>query len=115
MKRKNNTKLTLIKLIHTAIWFVLASAIFYVLYASIFDRVNILVWLCIGLVFLEAIILLMFKWRCPLTLLGYKYIENPHIGFDIFLPNWLAKHNKMIFSVLFSIGLVLVLWRTFVR
>ncbi|MFT7189365.1 MAG: hypothetical protein ACI9AV_002644, partial [Sediminicola sp.] len=32
-------------------------------------------------------------------------------NFDIFLPNWLAKYNKVIFTTLFIIGLGLVLIR----
>ena len=116
MKRlSNNTKLNLLRLIHTMIWCILVAAILYILYAGIFDRVNMLVWLCIGLVFIESIILLICKWKCPLTLLGYRYTNNHAIGFDIFLPTWLAKHNKAIFSVLFSVGLALVLWRVLIN
>jgi len=109
----SNTKLILIKVIHTALWCVFASAIFYTLYAGIFNDIGALVWFCIGLVFLEAIILLIFKWKCPFTLLAQKYTENPYVGFDIFLPMWLARNNKTIFSILFAVGLILVLWRTF--
>jgi len=112
MKRlDNHTKIILIKLTHTAIWCIFVAAILYVLYAGIFDKVNMLVWFCIGLVFVEGIILLSFKGKCPLTVLGYKYTDNPHVGFDIFLPVWLAKHNKMIFSMLFVIAVAFVLWR----
>ena len=113
MKRlDDNKKLILIKLIHTAIWGVFIVAILYILYAGIFDNVSMLVWFCVGLVFVEGIILLICKGKCPFTLLGYKYTNNPRVGFDIFLPVWLAKNNKTIFSVLFSIGFILVLWRT---
>jgi len=116
MKRlDNDTKLILIKLIHTGIWFVMASAIFYILYAGVFDRVGLLVWFCIGLIFIEFIILLIFKWNCPLTLLSHNYTDNRNIGFDIFLPAWLARNNKKIFSALFSIGLAFVLWRVFIQ
>ena len=112
MKRlDNDNKLMLIKIAHTVIWCVFVIAILYILYAGIFDRVSGLVWFCIGLVFIEGIILLIFKGKCPFTLLGYKYANNPEIGFDIFLPAWLAKNNKLIFTSLFFIGLVLVLWR----
>ena len=112
MKKTNNPRaLTLIKLIHTAIWFILVVAILFVLYAGLFDQVNVLVWICIGLVLIETIVLLIFKWNCPLTILGRSYTNNPSLGFDIFLPVWLAKYNKMIFSVLFLIGLALVIWR----
>ena len=38
-------------------------------YAGLFDRVNALVWYCAGLIIIEFIILLIFKWKCPLTLL----------------------------------------------
>jgi hypothetical protein len=107
----DNKKLILIKLIHTAIWCGFVVAILYILYAGIFDSVSMLVWFCIGLVFVEGIILLVCKGKCPFTLLGYKYTNNPRIGFDIFLPVWLAKYNKTIFAVLFSIGFILVLWR----
>jgi len=111
VKEHNNTKLTVIKLIHTVVWCVMVSAIFYIIYAGIFDRVDILVWFCIGLVLIEGTVLLICKGKCPLTLVGRKYTNNHEIGFDIFLPRWLAKNNKVIFSVLFLIGLVLVLLR----
>jgi hypothetical protein len=104
-------KLFLIKLAHTAIWCVFVAAILYVLYAGIFDRVNVLVWVCIGLVVIEGVILLVCKGKCPFTIMGYKYTDNPRVGFDIFLPKWLAKYNKIIFTTIFLIGLALVLWR----
>ena len=113
-KLDDSSKLILIKLTHTAIWSVFVAAILYILFAGIFERVNVLVWICIGLVFIEGIVLLIFKWKCPFTLLGHKYTNDHHIGFDIFLPTWLAKNNKTIFSALFVIGLALVLWRVFV-
>jgi len=107
----DNTKLTQIKLAHTAIWFMFVLAILYILYAGIFDKINALVWLCIGAVVIEGIVLLIFNGKCPFTIAGYKYAVNPQVGFDIFLPLWLAKHNKIIFSTLFIIGLALVAWR----
>ena len=104
----DDARLFLIKLAHTVIWYVFVAAIFYVLYAGISDKVNILAWLCIGLVFVEGIVLFLCKGKCPFTLLGYKYTNNPQVGFDIFLPAWLAKNNKLIFTILFLIGLTLV-------
>jgi len=108
-------KLNLIKLVHTIIWCIFVAAILYVLYAGIFDKVSIWTWICIGLVFIEGAVLLICKGKCPFTILGYKYADNPQVGFDIFLPAWLAKHNKVIFSVVFFIGLGLVLWRVFIQ
>ena len=107
----DDNKLILIKLTHTAIWGVFVFVILYVLYAGIFDRVSVLVWFCIGFVFIEGIILLICKGKCPLTLLGHKYTNSPSAGFDIFLPVWLARNNKTVFGTLFFIGFLLVLWR----
>ena len=105
-------KLTIIKLTHTIIWGIFVVAILYVCYAGVFNQVNKLVWFCIAAVLLEGIVLLINKRKCPLTSLACKYADVHPVGFDIFLPKWLAKHNKLLFSTIFLIGLSLVLWRT---
>jgi len=48
---------------------------------------------------------------CPLTQVAKKYTDKHVVGFDIFLPSWLAKHNKAIFTSLFAIGLAFVIYR----
>jgi hypothetical protein len=65
----------------------------------------------IGLVLLEGIILLIFNWRCPLTVAGYRYSDTKEVGFDIFIPKWIAKYNKFIFTIIFAAGFVLVFLR----
>ena len=112
IKKIANKKLTGIKLIHTMIWFIFVFAILYVCYAGVFNKVNRLVWFCVGAVLLECIVLSVNKWKCPLTSIASKYNANNHSSnFDIFLPEWLAKHNKTLFSIIFFVGLSLVLWR----
>ena len=113
VKCNDKTKLLWIKIVHTVIWVIFAASIFYILFAGIFNRVAVLVWVSIGLVILEFIILLICKWRCPLTIIAGRYTDNRSVGFDIFLPAWLAKYNKTIFSILFLVGVALVLWRNF--
>ena len=107
----NSKKLSLVKILHTAIWCVFVVAILFVLYAGVFDKVNTLVWYCIGLIIIEGMVLFACKWRCPLTILGSRYTSDTQVGFDICIPKRLAKHNKTIFSTLFIIGVILVLWR----
>ena len=108
----NRQKLILVKLLHTFIWGLFVIAIMYIIYAGTFDRVNYFVWMCIGAVIIEAIVLLIYKWRCPLTIIAGKYTDNHTVGFDIFIPQWLARHNKTIFTTIFVIGVILVIWRT---
>jgi len=70
-----------------------------------------LTWIAIALIMVEGIILLINGWRCPLTSLGEKYTEQTDIGFDIFLPRWVAKINKNIFTTIYLIGVLIVIYR----
>lgn len=106
-------KLLAIKLIHTIIWAFFVFVIFYILYSGITNRVNTFTWIGIGLIIGEGFVLLVFKMFCPLTLLARKYSDSQKENFDIFLPNWLAKHNKIIFTTVFIVGLILVVTRVF--
>lgn len=104
-------KLLYIKIIHTIIWLFYVFIIGYILYASVYNIINLYLFIAIGFVVLEGIILLIFKWKCPLTVIGYKYSNNHEVGFDIFLPKWLAKNNKSIFSAIFAIGVIITIYR----
>lgn len=97
-----------IKTVHTIIWAVMASACVYVLYAGISGVTNTAVWLCITLIVLEGIVLLINKGTCPLTPMARRYTKERKENFDIYLPEWLAKHNKTIFTAIFIIGLLLI-------
>jgi len=108
-------KLVLIKIIHTIIWTFFASMIFYTFYAGIVNKVNVYTWIAIGFVVLESIVLVIFKWYCPLTIIARKYSDSQKENFDIYLPNWLAKHNKTIFTIIFTIALILVIFRVLQR
>ena len=108
---KSSHKLLTIKAMHTVIWVFFVLIILYILYSAIVDRIDILTWIAIALIVVEGIILLINDWRCPLTILGEKYTEQTDVGFDIFLPRWVAKNNKTIFTSLYSIGVVIVIYR----
>tara|TARA_R110000868_G_scaffold291085_3_gene551426 strand:+ start:5287 stop:5625 length:339 start_codon:yes stop_codon:yes gene_type:complete len=107
-----NNNLLLIKLFHTLIWFIFVVVIFFVLYSGISNNINLYTWIGIGLIIGEGIVLPVFKMFCPLTVLARKYSDSQKENFDIFLPNWLAKYNKLIFTSIFPIGLILVLYRS---
>lgn len=104
-------KLFAMQLIHTTIWVFYFVVIFYILYSGLANKINVYTWIAIGLVFFEGLILLLFKNNCPLSLIARKYTDSKKDNFDIFLPNWLARYNKLIFSLLFVLGLLLVGFR----
>lgn len=105
------TKLILIKVVHTAIWLFFNVVIFYLLYAAITSKIDKWVWICIGLVIGEGLVLVAFKMFCPLTVLARKYSDSTEENFDIFLPNWLAKYNKLIYTSIFCIAVIIVIYR----
>lgn len=108
---KNTSKLSLIKWIHTIVWLVFALAVLYIIYSALFDDVGMLTWLSIAAILAETLVLLAFKWRCPLTLVAQDYTSSRKDNFDIYLPEWLARNNKVIFTILFLLGLVGVVYR----
>lgn len=109
----DNNKLITIKLAHTLIWAFFVAVILYIVYSGITNSVTIYTWIGIGLVIGEGLVLLMFKMYCPLTVLARNYSDSKKANFDIFLPNWLAKHNKVIFTSIFILGLIVVMARVF--
>ena len=111
MTAKN--KLILTKLLHTLIWVFFVSVIFYVLYCGITGRITTLTWVSIGLVVFEGLVLLIFRMRCPLTYVARRYSDSSKDNFDIYLPDLIAKYNKQIFTTIFVIGLILVVYHTF--
>ena len=100
--------LTLIKLAHTLIWAVLASTILALPVLGVLRRYR---WAAIitAVILLECAVLALNGGRCPLTDLAARFTDNRANNFDIYLPNWLAQHNKVIFGGLFIAGEVVVL------
>jgi hypothetical protein len=108
---ENDIKLILIKIIHTAIWIFFNVVIFYMLYAAIANKLDLWLWMGYGFVFLEGLILLMFKNHCPLNLLARKYTNSSKANFDIYLPSWLAKYTKLIYTTIFAIVCIITLYQ----
>ena len=102
---KNETKLTLVKTLHTLVWLFFNVVLFYMAYAVIINKIDKFIWIGIGLIVLEGIVLLIFNKVCPLTIVARKYSDSTKDNFDIYLPNWLAKWNKLIYTILF-VGII---------
>ncbi|MBC8084361.1 MAG: hypothetical protein H7Z21_14255 [Hymenobacter sp.] len=103
-----HSRLLLIKSIHTIIWGFFVIAIGCVVYSRVVDRITVYTWVASGLVIGEGMVLVSLKNRCPLTLMARKYSASPADNFDIFLPNWLARYKKLIFTAIYLVGMLLV-------
>jgi hypothetical protein len=106
-------KLLAIKLLHTLVWAFFVTIIFYIVYSGLTNELTTFTWISIGLVIVEGVVLLLFKMFCPLTVIARKYSDSEKANFDIFLPEWLAKYNKEIFTSIYLLGVALVLLRHF--
>ena len=100
--------LTLVKILHTVIWAVFAGSIMVLPWAGITRRFRLAAILT-ALILFECGVLAVNHGRCPLTDLARHYTSDPTDNFDIYLPNWLARHNKTIFGSLFVAGELVVL------
>ena len=102
--------LILVRTIHTVVWAFFVAAIL---------AMPVLAWYghfgwsaaAAGAVVVEGLILLANRGRCPLTDVAGRYTEARRANFDIYLPEWLARYNKAIFTTLFVLGGAFVLWR----
>ena len=80
-------------------------------YAVIVNKIDRLVWIGIALIVLEGVVLLIFSKMCPLTIIARKYSDSTKNNFDIYLPDWLAKYNKLIYTTFFIIIVAGIFYR----
>ena len=88
-----------IKLVHTAIWALLATCIVAIPIVGLRRRFTGALTLT-AFVLIECGILALNHGRCPLTDVAARYTAERGANFDIYLPNWLAQRNKAIFGAL---------------
>jgi hypothetical protein len=107
--RRQYRVLTVVKVIHTAVWAFFAGCIAALPFAGWvgrFDWVLILTAFILG----ECGVLALNRGKCPLTSIAGRYTADRSAAFDIYLPEWLAARNKAIFGTMFVVNEVIVLW-----
>lgn len=106
-----SSKLIIVKIVHTAVWIFFNVVIFYLLFAVVVDKIDKWIWICLSLILLEGLVLLVFKNICPITKVARIYSDSEKENFDIYLPNWLAKYNKEIYSTIVVISVLILIYR----
>lgn len=104
-------KLVLIKIVHSIVWLFFNVVLFYLFYAVVTNRIDNWVWIGLGFFLAEGIVLLIFRNFCPLTLIARRYSDSTKDNFDIYLPEWLAKYNKKIYTSLLGIVILILAYR----
>src|ERR1700712_3009455 len=106
-------KLIIVKVIHTVIWICFNIVILYMLYAAIVNKLDWRLWAGYGIIMGEGIILFAFNYVCPLTIIAHKYSRSAKDNFDIYLPNGLARYNKLIYTGILIVISIITIFRLF--
>ncbi len=108
-------RLHAVKVIHTVAWAFFAGCIAAIPVYAARGQFEVASGL-IAIVFLEVLVLVANRWRCPLTNVAARFTDDRRDNFDIYLPLWIARYNKIIFGWLFVAGLLFTLarWRGWV-
>ena len=105
-----------VKVVHTLAWAFFAGCILALPVAAWRAAFGVAGGL-IAIVIVEVVVLVANGWRCPLTDVAARYTDDRRDNFDIYLPLWLARWNKLIFGLLFVAGLLFTVacWRGWMR
>jgi hypothetical protein len=102
-----------IKIVHTAVFWLLSLCVAYALYCGIANRIGVWTWVAVGLLLLESVVLAASGWTCPLTVLAERQGAAQGSVADIFLPKWLADRIFPVCGTLYAVALVLIALRVF--
>jgi hypothetical protein len=102
-----------IKLVHTAIFWILSGCVLYALLSGVTNRITTWTWIAVGLLLVESVVLMVSGWTCPLTLLAERQGAARGSVADLFLPKWFADRIFPICGTLYVVALVVILWRVF--
>lgn len=109
----NPTALKTIKAVHTIVWAFFAGCIVAIPLASWRDEHEAAAVLAV-IVSVEVVVLALNRWRCPLTSAASRYTADCRENFDIYLPLWLARYNKVLFGSLYIAGVAFAIARSVV-
>lgn len=105
-----DSRLIAIKMLHTVVWAFFAGCIVAIPLAARDGRLA-LAGALIAIVMVESLVLVLNRWRCPLTAVAARYTTQRQANFDIYLPLWLARYNQPIFGGLYVLGIAYTLVR----
>jgi len=103
-----HASLSFVKLLHTFVWAVLAGCVVAIPVLALlgYDREAVALIL---VVLVEVLVLIVNGGHCPLTAVAARYTLDRRDNFDIYLPEWLARYNKLIFGSIYLFGVAVTL------
>lgn len=102
-----------IKLLHSFLFFLIGISTVYLFYTAAVDQITGLTWWAFGIVIFELVVLIANDWKCPLTDLAEQRGADVGSVADLFLPKQLSDHLFTVFTVVFLVACLLLVWRLF--
>jgi len=114
MRLSDAQMLFAIRLAHTVIYVVNGAACFVLLYAAITWQAGTWLWIALGLVAIEAVIMVANRFRCPISPYAERYGASPD-GFiyDVFIPTFLSRFTFEFFSAVVLVAITIAALRWF--
>ena len=97
-----------VRLLHTVIYVVMATASVLVLYGGISGARGPWLIVAVALVVIESLVCYHSGLKCPLTAVAVKYGAGQDGLFDTFMPEWFTRHTFRIFGPMILLGLALL-------
>jgi hypothetical protein len=95
-----------IKSIHTLIFVPLSALLFVFLYEVFANRITYFTWIAVAVFLAEGVVLVVNHGRCPLTSYAERLGSTHGQITDFFFPKWFADHVFQVYTGLFAVSLV---------
>ena len=102
----HSTRITVLKVIHSVIFWIMVACLLYILYSAIVGRYDWTLGGAVGFILVEGLALAINRFRCPLTTLAERWGADHGAITDIFLPAWLARNTFKISTIVFIVELI---------
>jgi len=104
----NPRMIVVVRSIHTLIALVMIASMAIVYYSAISETYDILLYLALGALLIEGIVITINKGDCPFSYLQRKYGDDKAF-FELFLPKSIAKQMFRFNFVVIAVGCIVLL------
>lgn len=103
-----------VKFIHSILFWLFTACVAYTVYAAISGALTALTTWVVAVVWVEGLVLLAFRWRCPLTILAERHGAARGSVTHLFFPDWLADRVFVVWGAAFVIANLVLLVRVLI-
>jgi hypothetical protein len=82
-----------------------------VFFTLLLDKITFLMWIGIGFMLLEGMVLIVNGWKCPLTIYAERIGAEDGSVTDIFLPKFISDQMFTIFGAISAVCFVMLVIR----